>query len=256
MLPLDSPRWNLLAGAYNAGGSDVVKQLEEIAANNDSEYEELFQNICHQHTVCTLSYAAVPHLVAAAKKTPNSEFRDELLFLAASVCTGHFVGNKAPADIENWYKESVDEARELAIDVLNSAKLSYPSWSLWSIVALSFLDEVAHALESLCVDEEFELTCPECNTDFLLYPKMAQLVIETENHLVVKSGPAEGSKWSGVYNWLSELVAGNPELEKESLFLPSLFGIATCPGCGKEVSLLDYQAIFVYRRARSLGKLQ
>lgn len=251
MLPLDSPRWNFFAGAYNAGGAEVVQQLKEIAENNDSNFDEFIQNICHQQTVSTLSYAAVPHLVTAAKKTSNPEFRDKLLFLTASVCSANFVGQKAPADIECWYKNSANEARELAIAILKSNDtLGHTSWSLWCILALSFQYEVALALESLCVDEEFELMCPKCNFRFYLHPKMELSIIETENHIAVKEGPLAVSKWSDMYSWLSGLLEGISTLEKERAFLPSLFGTATCPSCQKEISLLDCQTLVVLRHKR------
>src|SRR5262245_20537797 len=68
-LPLDAPDWKDLHHAYGAA-SDVPKLLQDLALNPQpkSSYDSepwfmLWSSLCHQGTVYTASYAAVPHIV-------------------------------------------------------------------------------------------------------------------------------------------------------------------------------------------------
>src|SRR5690242_9894165 len=91
MLPLDSPRWEKLSHAYGcaAEGSSAprawsaqggfssyqdmpstVECLRQLAAKpqpregpNSEPWETLYSSLCHQGTIYSASFAAVPHII-------------------------------------------------------------------------------------------------------------------------------------------------------------------------------------------------
>ena len=77
MLALDSEHWSLLRTAYGNGGA-VAQWLARLAGELDQAHKhwEEFDHygyLCHQETVYTASYAAVPHLVELVRKLPPAD---------------------------------------------------------------------------------------------------------------------------------------------------------------------------------------
>ncbi len=75
MLSLDSPSWSELEHAYG-NASDVphlLRQLRDLpAAEGESEpWFSLWSALAHQGDVYSASFAAVPHVVAAAERNPT-----------------------------------------------------------------------------------------------------------------------------------------------------------------------------------------
>lgn len=108
MLDLDSPRWGELSHAYG-NALDVPALLRQLEANPDAQgfgdnharewnrwqYEmyhtsglepwtSLWALLCHQYTVYTASYAALPHIVRIASLATNPPALD-FLFLPVEI---------------------------------------------------------------------------------------------------------------------------------------------------------------------------
>jgi hypothetical protein len=75
MLELESPQWSKLTHAY--GPAANIPSLLRLVAENPkgkASYTEepwftLWSSLCHQGSIYTASYAAVPHLVGIASRT-------------------------------------------------------------------------------------------------------------------------------------------------------------------------------------------
>jgi hypothetical protein len=77
MLALSSERWSSLRTAYGSGvevAQWLVRLIDEPeqAAQQWEEFDH-YGYLCHQETVYTATYAAVPHLVAVVSQFPESE---------------------------------------------------------------------------------------------------------------------------------------------------------------------------------------
>ncbi|MFT3986753.1 hypothetical protein [Aestuariivirga sp.] len=75
MLSLDDPCWHELRHAYGSASDipDLLRQLSlSTNTQNDSTGEpwfSLWSSLCHQSSIYTASYAAVPHIVRIANET-------------------------------------------------------------------------------------------------------------------------------------------------------------------------------------------
>lgn len=85
MLDLNSDRWKRLDHAYGSAGDvpELVEQLKtaptrERGAEQSAPWASLHSALCHQLTVYTASYAALPHLASLAASRPPRERFDFL----------------------------------------------------------------------------------------------------------------------------------------------------------------------------------
>jgi hypothetical protein len=64
-LPLSSPRWKQLEHAYGSADSipALITRIQQSKTRNASYWDELWSSICHQDTVYSGTFAAIPHLV-------------------------------------------------------------------------------------------------------------------------------------------------------------------------------------------------
>ena len=75
--------WHALRDAY--GSAEVIAELLERGDTDRRDiWEELWSRLCHQGTVYTASYAALPRLAELARRRDPSGFV-EPLFLATSI---------------------------------------------------------------------------------------------------------------------------------------------------------------------------
>lgn len=88
MLSLDDKRWSELEHAYGKA-QDVPRLLRELADSPpcdgyDAEpYCSLWGALCHQGTVYSASYAALPHIVRAMEAAPSRAQWSALLLVAS-----------------------------------------------------------------------------------------------------------------------------------------------------------------------------
>ena len=91
MLPLDDEHWSELTHAYGEA-SDIPPQLARLKADPGRADEtfrqlDLWGALDHQNSVFTATFAAVPHLVDAAKRLPP-EKRPPQSLPSPVACTG------------------------------------------------------------------------------------------------------------------------------------------------------------------------
>jgi hypothetical protein len=169
MIPLESSRWKELEHAYGAA-SDIPQLLQQVptaAVGGDFRAEpwfSLWSALCHQDDVYTASYAAVPHVVAAAAARPAKD-RPSLLFFVAyiEICRHRPKAPSIPADIESDYQAALHAAEALAVDALrlpiSETDIRY---LIGSIAALKGYPLLGGAI----IDLEPEMVCPKCNAVF------------------------------------------------------------------------------------------
>jgi hypothetical protein len=143
MLDLDSSRWQELR-ACGEDGRIVAQLIRRVAAGEESEYGELLNEICHQETVYSAAYAAVPHLIAiAASKAPGE--RGWPLFVAGAVSLAANRQDAAPlpSELAEDYKKSLLAAIPLAAE-----SLSQPGWEPENYVRCSHVSPLFTARKS------------------------------------------------------------------------------------------------------------
>ncbi|MEW6182160.1 MAG: hypothetical protein AB1500_03150 [Bacillota bacterium] len=74
MISLDDLKWAGLRSNYGTG-ERVAQLLRRVKAGEPPEkwYEDLFQEVCHQHTVSEAAHTALPCLAALAEQRPEHQ---------------------------------------------------------------------------------------------------------------------------------------------------------------------------------------
>ena len=163
MLALDDPRWEELRDAYG-DGSEVAAILAELQEPVlDSEFwSDLYSRICHQYTVYTSTYAAVPHLVEYARGVPAERRLDPLLLVGvAHACSFLDDAPDMPADLRFAYDLAIKNAapllRECLGGTLTQSQFRYVQSALAAVHGFVDLAFVIEALDTC-------FTCPTCQT--------------------------------------------------------------------------------------------
>lgn len=120
MINLNSNIWSKLQHAYGPA-TDTPDLLKRLDIEDDSIIDELFGTICHQGSVYTASFAAVPHLVNAAQVIKSAEFRAQVLILVGSIRSSNdFRGKQEDIsnEIKSEYEAILPKALELSMKTL------------------------------------------------------------------------------------------------------------------------------------------
>ena len=109
MIPLDSPRWASLHHAY--GSAADIPELLRSLTRSDAAYDELWSALCHQGTIYTASYAALPYLIDALDRDPErAQWTVMLLAAAIEIARAREDSPPIPDDLEQAYFDALKEA--------------------------------------------------------------------------------------------------------------------------------------------------
>ncbi len=122
MLALDDPYWHELEHAYGSA-SNIPGLLQALAkspgvksAGTGEPWHSLWSSLCHQGTVYSASYAAVPHIVEIAS---NASWPIDFSFFAlpTAIEIGRFnkTGSDVPSNLRSSYEEAVHELAACAL---------------------------------------------------------------------------------------------------------------------------------------------
>ena len=171
MLDLDSDRWSQLEHAYGSA-ADIPALLRALPSATvrslDSEQEPwftLWSALCHQSDVYTASFAALPHIVAAAQQRQPID-RTEYLLLAGSIESMRHK-RKAPR-VDAEFEPAYTSARTLAVPLCLEA-LRIETRESWFQGLLSALCSFRGfpKLGAGVSDLEREIGCPSCHAVFV-----------------------------------------------------------------------------------------
>jgi len=123
MLHLDDKLWSTLNHqAWGPSYPGVLRQLSERIAAGSYTRECLadLETMCHQWSTYELTLAAVPHLVDICRKQPPQlAARIELLaWVGWCVACVQLNRQDGPAELKQWYDDSIPLARDLIAESL------------------------------------------------------------------------------------------------------------------------------------------
>ena len=125
MLERESERWNDLSGPTGMSGRRVIdaiyalsnEQYIDDSVGDRLGFWEIYNQLCHQGTIYTLTYAAVPHLLPAINgKTLIPPIR--ALFLLADINISYNSTAFAPPEMPEDLKENFVETLQVAKDIV------------------------------------------------------------------------------------------------------------------------------------------
>lgn len=272
MLDVSSPRWVELDHAYGAAG-ELPRQLYALFENEyygSDPNDVLFGCLCHQGSIYTATYAAVPHCVKALD-TQSVEGKIWLLMFLGHVAISTDAA-PIPPDLEHDFRQAMLRARDLVIDLAQTTGIGEESYChlLAAVPAIHGYTEVNRIVDWMLTADEVIGFCRECGEEFsassgklpfeghnlVQHPTHAPSRTGTftarvgiqptlgEKTFTVSPASAPTAKWDGwiradnALDWLFELsiTAGQKEVSQKVL---ALFGALDCPHCDARLSLWD-----------------
>ncbi|WP_157963913.1 hypothetical protein [Actinocorallia populi] len=227
--------WTRLRHAYGRA-DDVPGMLDRLVPDEEAEvWTELSSAICHQGTVYSASFAALPRLTEVAREWAPAD-RLWPLSLAGRIVAGarqdHGLG-----DVRAAHAAEITELLRLAeetlaavggevresdfLDLLQSI-LAFENVPVWSERLLT----LAHGeFELYCAD------CDECMCVILDGPRFSTYVSGVEPESEVVPVAPDDLEPLGRRLYLAAEAAGRPKVMARLLHL---FGTTACPECGRE----------------------
>lgn len=268
MLALSDPAWTLLQGPYGSSRY-VPEMLKQLQAGYDGEIADTlyWEELYHQNTLYTCTFAAVPYLVDIAFNSSDIGIRADIynicgIFEAKNTNSLHtkipleFARDKVKVDsglaeyIYEQYRHAIGRLSELTEEMVLYAKKHEGNigkrYVLAAAAAFKGYRCIAYMLQTFDTGEEYTLDCPHCGTPLYIWPdeQSDALIVYnkdpvTSNHLIphpVYPGSLEQSDSN--LQWLHEYAR---KIEEDRLLahLPYLNGWLRCSVCNTPVKIWD-----------------
>jgi hypothetical protein len=230
--------WAQLTHAY--GNADDVPGLLDQAGPGleDPAWNELWSRLCHQGTVYTASFAALPALTQKARQWPAAE-RVMPLYLAGAIVSSTDRPH-GEADPHVAYSAEVTELAELTKEALRHSGLAGDPNTyvelLQTLLGFEGVEVWSEHLDGLNT-EEYEIPCPRCDAEnfvvfgqyghFSTIDSMYMNNAETKRIPLLPASP-EAMKGLAQRLHTSALADGHPEVANK---LSYVFGSAQCAEC-------------------------
>jgi len=237
VLALDDPRWRTLDHAYGPA-DDVPGLLRALERGEQELWDVLVPALCHQGSVYTATYAAVPHLVRIGTHEPLDDQVGFWSFIGV-VASAREVA-PVPDYLRAAYEASLMHAEEMTlacfvpgIDDATGLEL------LIALAGIRRLPGVADALRLLRT-ETVSATCPRCGTIMRVSTADVPFVVEEDELSLALGTGGEMKAPRAPHPELRELaqvarIAGLVDLEHRVVTLDK---DTRCPQCQLEFNLV------------------
>ncbi len=224
--------WASLQDAY--GSAEHVPALLERVAEAGSvqggPWDELWGRLCHQGTVYSASYAALPALAQMSAKHAPSGYVAALHLAAAIIASND--GSEDAAVVRRRYEHEVANLRTIAARNLQHARDDTEFvYGLQALMAFEDGGVWQRNLECLA-DGEASLQCPSCDEDLLLTfeSPQPQIVSFSDASLAAAAVTPLEPPAATIEGRLLALAQTNNRTAVAAR-LPYLFAGSTCPSC-------------------------
>ena len=165
-LPLDSERWDTLDSSVGGNGRFTAQLLTSVVNGEFSGLDELSHQICHQLSVGSVAYAAVPHLVIIASNIPTSVRIQVLAIIGLVVASQHVFSTDAsviPEDLQENFGRAIPQTLSLALRTIENDTIGHGEITTLLGVVASIKRQHNLALHLLLHGgSDHELSCPQC----------------------------------------------------------------------------------------------
>jgi hypothetical protein len=246
--------WRSLRHAYG-NAADVSGLLDELSPDSQAEvWGKLWSRICHQGTVYSASFAALPVLASAAERWSPTQ-RVQAVVLAACILTSHDVCGSSRDTLLRPVEWVVPRFRDLCNESLAETGLSKNDFIYLLQAARSFEGDRfwGQQLDHLA-SGEFSGTCPYCGVDLFLVIGQYGFFTTAEEWVQPAGGkpgavvPRPGIKRTPIEpkvdelpevgRWLFERARGAQQ-EEVAHWIKCVFGTTVCPSCGGTFEVQD-----------------
>ncbi|MER5419052.1 hypothetical protein [Streptosporangium roseum] len=235
--------WSQLSHAYGSA-EDLPALLDQIEADPNAErWNDLWSALCHQGSVYSASFAALPRLTTIAAAGDENE-RLHALLLAGAIIAGadqsHGVG-----DVRDKYAIEIAALLRMADEHLRmlSDRADY-IYLLEAILSFEGIPVWCEYLAWGLVAGEYDVSCPDCETglfiaigDYGHFSTNGDYALEDDVRKVPLL-PADPGDLHGIGQRLHGLASADGQNDVAAA-LTYLFGNAVCPDCGTDFSVAD-----------------
>ncbi|WP_068498977.1 hypothetical protein [Paenibacillus kribbensis] len=268
MLALSDPVWNLLQGPY--GSSQYVPEmLNQLQAGYDGEIADTlyWEELYHQNTLYTCTFAAVPYLVDIALNSSDVGIRADIynicgIFEAKNYNPLHtkvpleFARDQIEVDssvaeyIYEQYRHAIVRLAQMTEEMVLYAKEHEGNigkrYVLAAAAAFQGYRSIAYMLQSFDTGDEYMLDCPHCGIPLYIWPaEQSDTLIVYDKDPVHSNSLIPHPIHPGLLDhrgsdvqWLHE-YALKIEENKLPSHLPYLNGWLNCPVCNTPVYIWD-----------------
>jgi hypothetical protein len=235
--------WSQLSHAYGSA-EDLPALLDQIEADPNAErWNDLWSALCHQGSVYSASFAALPRLTTIAAASDENE-RLRALLLAGAIMAGadqpHGVG-----DVREKYAIEIAALLRMAKEHLRT--LSDRAEYIYLLEAILRFEGIQVWREDLSwglVNGEYEVSCPGCEAslfiaigDYGYFSTSGDYALEDDVQKVPLL-PADPGDLHAIGQRLHSLALADGQNDV-AVALTYLFGNALCPDCETEFSVAD-----------------
>lgn len=235
--------WTTLQDAYGSA-AEIPSLLDQISPDPRADvWEELWSRLCHQGSVYSGSFAAIPRLTQAAAAWQPSD-RPMVLSLAGAIFAGDDQASEF-ADMREKYQDELTRLRELTEETLASAAVAADEFAqvLQALMAFEGIRPWATEFDRLD-GGEFEVSCPTCGTNLHVAIGTDGFFTSEDDYVVaanVKKQPLQPARPASLTSLAKRLYdaamnAGHKELATSITYL---FGDGTCVNCHQHFSVSE-----------------
>lgn len=229
--------WRSLNHAYGSAADvpDLIERWAE-AGENDEALNELWSRLCHQSTVHSASFAAIPVLIKIGAGRGGEKARDAVNLVGSILASRNVRGERR---IESdSFRDFVNLSERCLTHDVDDTEFIYLMQALAAARASPPWDRLLSGL----IDEELEGKCEGCESN-LLFALGSEGYFAAADDYVRKLDvrrwpitPAEAGRLPEKQAWLEQvpLAHGHAEVARKVCYL---FGDTRCPVCDARVNV-------------------
>lgn len=234
--------WSTLTHAYG-DATDLPALLARLSPDPDADvWYELWSRLCHQGTVYSASFAALPALANAAEQWKPAERAQSLALAAAILASDDVQGCRD--DLLSPVAWVVPHFQQLCRDSLAEGGTSQTEFiHLMQAARASDGDPFWGQQLDHLASGEFSGVCPSCGTDLYLvigehgfFTTAEEWIRRPETHRTAIE--PNGRALPGVGRWLFE-TARRAHQQEVAGWIPYVFGNGVCPKCDRIFAVAD-----------------
>ncbi|MEI2809839.1 MAG: hypothetical protein V9F00_06440 [Nocardioides sp.] len=223
--------WHALRDAY--GSAEALGELLDRGNTDRREvWDELWSRLCHQGTVYTASYAALPRLAELATRRDPAGFV-EPLFLATCIIASTDGQVTKTINVRAQYADTIRVLHDVAEQVVPLAGDDTDFvYRLQALLATEGSGAWGSRLEALA-DQELELACRNCGEQLLINLETSPSQVRQFDDAsvgIMSVIPADPASLTGSEARAYQLASthSRPQLANQML---EMFGVFECPNC-------------------------
>lgn len=242
--------WTNFRDAYGSAADIPVRIKAWVETPSEERLSDLWSRLCHQGTVYSASFEAIPCLVQACPQLAPKDRRNALMLIAAIWASDDRHDGAEPSDAVKQLAPTIQDMTENSLD---DADLDTEDFPYLLQAAAAFRDPYWGRHLDYLASGEFPGVCWTCESHLFMAIGRYGYFASADDYVrspdakrsPIASGPQRSMAPIGV--WLHERCVqhGQEEMAKG---IAHIYGTTTCPVCDASISVVDAIARGTERR--------